>query len=411
MRKQLYAIASILLSVLIFLMGNGLLGTLTPVRAHLNGFSDLVIGIVGSAYYVGFVLGCFAGPRLLARVGHSRSFAIAAGIAAVTPLLQSLFGNEWVWIIVRGLFGFAAANLYMVVESWLNDRASNETRGRIFSAYMTVNFIGLIAGQWLYATGRASSYSLFSLSAIAYALCLIPVSLTRLPPPQTAAIPILRPMRMYHTSPVGVAGCIAVGLANAAIWALVPIYAHDHHLTRGLLAAFMSAFTLGGAIIQVPLGRLSDRMDRRVIIAAVCVAAAAAGVALYIFGAESRTIALTLVAVYGVTVLPLYGLSVAHANDRLPREMFVEASATLLLINAVASVAGPVLAALVMGREGSASLFLYTAVVHVCMAAFTVTRLMTRGAPPEQTRDHFAAVPQQSSPVAAELDPRGAAQG
>ena len=407
MRKQLHSIAAILLSVLFFLMGNGLLGTLTPVRAHLLGFSDIIVGVIGSAYYAGFVIGCFSGPRLLARVGYSRTFAVAASVAAISPLLQSLSANEWVWVAVRGLFGVAAANLYMVIESWLNDRATNETRGRIFSTYMTVTYLAMIAGQWLYSTGRASSYSLFSQSAIIYALCLIPVGLTRLPPPKPGPIPMLRPLRMFRLSPVGVAGCTAVGFANAAIWALAPIYAHDHHLTRSLLAAFMSAFTLGGALIQVPLGRLSDRMDRRILIAGVCVAAAAAGVALYLYGGQSRTLALLLVAVFGVTALPLYGLSVAHANDRLPREMFVEASATLLLINAVASVAGPILGAFVMAREGSAALFLYTAAVHVCLFAFTIMRLFMSPAPREETRDHFEALPQQGSPASTELDPRG----
>ena len=407
MRKQLLSIAAILLSVLIFLMGNGLLGTLTPVRAHILGFSDVVVGLVGSAYYVGFVLGCYSGPRLLARVGYSRTFAVAAGIATVSPLLQSLSNSETVWVLVRGLFGLAAANLYMVIESWLNDRATNETRGRIFSAYMTVTYGAMIAGQWLFSTGRASSYSLFTQSAILYALCLIPVGLTRLPQPRPAPVPMLRPFRLFRVSPVGVAGCIAVGFANSAVWALAPVYAHDNHLTKGLLAAFMSAFTLGGALIQVPMGRLSDHMDRRIVIAGVSIAAACAGAALFLFGGRSHAMALSLVAVFGITALPLYGLSVAHANDRLPREMFVEASATLLLINALASVIGPVLGAFAMDRFGSHALFGYTAVVHVSLAAFAIVRLTMMRAAPEETRDRYEPLAQQGSPTSLELDPRG----
>ncbi|HEX3810735.1 MAG TPA: MFS transporter [Rhizomicrobium sp.] len=407
MRKQLLSIAAILLSVLIFLMGQGLLGTLTPVRAHILGFSDVIVGVIGSAYYAGFVLGCFVGPRLLVRVGYSRTFAVAAGLATVSPLLQSLSTSEFVWISVRGLIGFAAANLYMVIESWLNDRATNETRGRIFSAYMTVTYGAMVAGQWLYSTGRASSYSLFVQSAILYALCLIPVGLTRLPQPKPTPVPVLRPWRLFRISPVGVAGCIAVGFANGAVWSLAPVYAHDNHLTKSLLAAFMSAFTLGGALIQVPMGRLSDHLDRRIVIAGVSVAAACSGIALYLFGAQSHTMALVLVAVFGLTALPLYGLSVAHANDRLPREMFVEASATLLLINALASVIGPVIGAFAMTRFGSPALFAYTAAVHVCLAVFTIVRLTVMRAPPEETRDRFEPLTQQGSPTSLELDPRG----
>jgi MFS family permease len=392
--------------VLIFLIGSGLLGTVTPVRAHLAGFSDLLIGIIGSAYYLGFIGGCFVGPRLIARVGHSRTFAVAAGVAAVTPLMQSLLFSEVSWIVARGVFGFAAASLYMVIESWLNDRATSDTRGRIFAAYMTVNYLGIVLGQSLFMTGHASGYSLFSLSAIFYALCLVPMGLTRLPQPKTAAIPKLQPMKMFRIAPVGVAGCIAVGLANGAVWTLAPIYAHDHHMTKGLLALFMNAFTLGGALIQIPVGRLSDHMDRRHIIAGVSVLAACVGLALAAFGGRGTSYAVIIVGIFGMTALPMYGLSIAHANDRLPREMFVEASATLLLINAVAAAIGPILAALVTDRMGIAWLFVYTAAIHVLLAVFAVARIAVKAPPADETREPFEPMPEAGSAVSIELDPR-----
>jgi MFS family permease len=353
MGKHIYAVAAILLATLIFLTGNGLLGTVTPVRAHLEGFSDLAIGFMGSAYYAGFFIGCFVGPRLLLRVGHSRTFAVAAGLAAATAIAQPLIVNEAVWTVIRAGIGFSAANLYMVIESWLNDRATNETRGRIFASYLTVNYTGLIIGQALLIAGGAQSFSLFNLSAIFYALCLIPMGLTRLPQPRPAPIPQLRPMRLFAVAPVGVMGCIVVGLANGAVWTLAPVYAQAHHLHQGLLAAFMCAFALGGAIVQVPVGRLSDRMDRRIVIAAVALLAAAAGVSLGYFGGTNVARTLILVTVFGMTALPCYGLAVAHTNDRLPRDAFVEASASLLLVNSLASVAGPILAALVTARAGT----------------------------------------------------------
>jgi MFS family permease len=404
---QLFSVGAILLSTLIFLMGNGLTGTLLPVRAHLAGFSDFAIGLMGSAYFVGFIAGCYAGPRLLARVGHSRTLAAAAGLAAAVTLMQSLMVTETAWIVLRGFFGLGAACLFMVIESWLNDRASNETRGRIFALYLLVNFSGLIVGQWFFITGRPSSFTLFSVAAIFYSLCLIPVGLTRLPQPKQVEVPHLRPAKLFRISPVGVAGCVAVGLANSAAWVFLPVYAHDHHLTRGLLAGFMSAFTLGGALVQLPLGRLSDRMDRRLIIAGVAVVAAAIGIAFFLFGGASKSGALAFVAVFGMAMLPVYGLSVAHANDRLPREMFVESSATLLLINAMASVIGPVIAATVTARFGMASLFLYTASVHIGLAIFTLVRIRMAAAAPRGSHEHFEPMPQQSSPTALELDPRG----
>ena len=211
MKSQLSSIAAILLSTLIFLVGNGLLGTLIPVRAHLDGFSTLAIGVIGSAYFAGFVAGCFTGPRWLARVGHIRTFAVCAGIAAAATLLQSMLVSVSAWIAMRALFGFAAANMYMVLESWLNDRAGNDSRGRVFAAYLSVNFGGLLIGQLLFATSRPQSFMLFSLATIFYALCLIPVGLTQSPQPARMPIPVLRPLRLFRISPVGVAGCIAVG--------------------------------------------------------------------------------------------------------------------------------------------------------------------------------------------------------
>jgi MFS family permease len=407
MRKEILSVGAILLSASVFIAGNGLVGTLIPVRAELAGFSTLAIGIIGSAYYLGFVAGCLAGPGLLSRAGHSRCFAAGAGIAAATTLLQSMYFSESVWILTRAGFGFGAAVLYMVIESWLNERAANEARGRIFASYMTVNYGSMIVGQMLFSSNAPTSFTLFNLAAVFYALCLIPVSLTRLAQPERVEVPRLRPLRLYRITPVGVVGCVAVGLANSAVWALAPLFAQDQGLTRTWLAAFMSALTLGGALVQLPLGRLSDRMDRRYVIAAICAASAALGVMLYVFAGAGRLQSLLLIGAFGVTALPFYGLSVAHANDRIPRESFVEVSATLLMLNALAACFGPTLAAIVISRFGDASLFLYTAAIHVAMLVFVIVRVRVRVAWIGETREKFAMLPQQGSPAALELDPRG----
>ena len=407
MRNQLFSIGAILFSAAIFIAGNGLVGTLIPVRASLAGFSIGTLGLIGSAYYIGFVAGCFAGPRLLARVGHSRTFAVCAGIAAATTLLQSIFLSATLWIVMRCAFGFAAAGLYMVIESWLNDRATPDARGRIFATYMTVNYGSLIIGQMLFSSNKPTSFTLFDLTAVFYALCLIPVGLTLLPQPHARTVPTLRPMRLFRTSPVGVIGCIAVGLANSALWAWAPIFAQDHGLNRAWLSTFMSVLTLGGAVVQIPLGRLSDYVDRRLVILGTCVAAAVVGTVLYVFSESGTTNLLILIGLFGITALPFYGLSVAHANDRIPRESFVEASATLLMLNALAACFGPSIAAQVIAFWGSGALFLYTAAIHVAMAVFIVVRLTTRETLIGETKDRFEPMPPQGSPAALELDPRG----
>jgi MFS family permease len=317
-----------------------------------------------------------------------------------------MFVSELVWVLLRGAFGMAAACIYMVIESWLNDRASNENRGRIFSAYLMVNFSAIIAGQMLFATGNPSSFVLFNLSAVFYALCLIPMGLTQLPPPHAAHVPQLRPLRLYFISPVGVVGCIAVGFANSAVWTLAPVFAQAHGLNKGWIAIFMSVFTLGGALIQLPLGRWSDRIDRRVIIAAVCVLAAILGLVLATFGGAHRWTILPLIFVFGTVALPLYGLSVAHTNDRIARQDFVETSATLLLINSMSSVVGPTFAALLMGVAGTAALFLYSAAIHAAMAIFTLVRIAMRDEPADAKREPYEPQPQQATLVTAQFDPR-----
>lgn len=411
MTAQIYSIGAILLSTAFLLLGNGLTNTLVPLRAHLEGFSDLTIGVMGSFYYGGFVLGCILLPRLLARVGHIRTFAVTASLTAATVLVHPLLVSPTVWCLVRAAFGFCAAGVYMVIESWLNDRATNENRGRILSAYVIVNMTAILAGQWFLPLASPRGSALFSIAAVLYAFCVVPVGVTLLPQPVPQAAPRIRVLRLAQSSPVGIAGVITVGLANGAFWALAPVYAIALGFSTKGIALFMSAFVLGGALIQLPLGRFSDKIDRRWIITAVCVGAALAGVALALFGRNSAHLPWLLYVLafaFGSTMLPLYSLSIAHANDRIERTQFLEASATLLMVNGVASAIGPTLAAAVIDVAGMPSLFLYTAAIHTLMVGFTLTRIVVKRRPADEQREHYVAMPQQASGV--ELDPRAPEQ-
>ena len=414
MASQLYSIGAILLSTAFLLLGSGLTNTLVPIRASIEGFSKLEIGAIGSAYYAGFVIGCFVLPKLLARVGHIRTFAVTASLTAATVLIHPIAVSPLVWIIVRALFGFCAAGVYMVIESWLNDRATNENRGRILSAYVFVNLGAIMLGQWLLLVAPPKGPQLFTLAAVLYCLCVVPVGMTLLPQPQPQPAPQLRVRRLLETSPVGMAGVIAVGLANGAFWTLGPVYAISLGFKTTGIAVFMSAFVLGGTLIQLPLGRFSDRFDRRWIIVGVSAAAAIGGVALALLGhweVHSRWLLYSLAFFFGAAMLPLYSLSIAHANDRIERTEFLEASATLLMVNALASVAGPMLAAIVTAMAGMWTLFLYTAAIHVAMVLFTLQRIAVARAPAEESRELFVAVPQQGSATSLELDPRSHEEG
>jgi MFS family permease len=314
------------------------------------------------------------------------------------------------WFADRAAFGFCAASVIMAIESWLNDRATNETRGRILSAYVVVNLTCLTLGQWLLLAAPPMGYQLFSLAAVLYIFCVVPLGLTRLPQPAPQPRPALRVMRLMRMAPVGMAGIVTVGLANAAFWTLAPVYAQSLGFSTFGVALFMSAFIVGGAAIQFPLGRFSDRLDRRWIIAGVCAAASVGGVALALLGrvsADHPYLLYPLALFFGAAMLPLYSLSIAHANDRLVRSEFIEASATLLLVNALASIVGPSLAAFIIAHSAMASLFFYTAAVHLLMAVFTIARITMVRAPSGEMHEHLVALPQMASPNAFELDPRG----
>ena len=409
MASQLFKIGAILLSTVFFLMGNGLVGTLTPVSAHLAGFSHLEIGFMGACYFAGFVAGCVIAPSVLARVGHVRTFAVSAALLAVSVLIQPVSISPTVWFLLRAIAGFCIAGLFMALESWLNDRADNRSRGRLLSFYVMVNLSSLVAGQWLLLIAPPGSFELFSTGAIFYCLCLIPVGLTALPQPHVPETTRLQPLKLFAISPVGAAGCVTVGLANGAFWTLAPVYAQSLGFSTHELALFMSAFIAGGALIQWPLGRISDRHDRRWIMALVCAVAAACGLVLALVGrflVEAPLLFFALVFVLGASMLPLYSLSIAHTNDRLPRAQFVEASAGLLLINAAAAVPGPVIASLITSAAGPHALFLYTALVQAAMAFFAFTRIRMHEPAAIETRDLFEPMAPQTSPAALPLDPR-----
>ena len=392
-------------------MGNGLIGTLTPLRAHIEGFSDLAVGGLGSWYFAGFVAGCFAGPHLLARVGHIRAFAVTASCTAAAVLLQPLLTMPFVWFVLRGLIGFCIAMLYMTVESWLNARADNASRGRILSLYMTVNWCALLASQWLLLLAMPESYQLFTIGAVLYCLCVVPIGLTHLSAPVPQAAPRLDLEQIFRLAPVGAAGCVTVGLANGAFWALAPLYGQALGFSTSELALFLSVFIAGGALAQWPIGRISDGMDRRWIIAATCTAASACGLVLGFLGlvASATNLFYLVTFALGTVMLPLYSLSIAHANDRLPRSQFVQISAGLLLINSAASIPGPLLASFVISVAGPSALFLYTALAHAAMAFYAFTRIQVREPAPAEMRDAFAPAP-QGSPAALPLDPRGPEQ-
>lgn len=405
-RALLAPVAALLAGVALLLLGNGLFLTLVPLRADIEGFSATWIGAIGAAYSVGFVLGCYAVPPLVARVGHIRVYATLAALGAIVPLLHLMALTPVAWVLFRVIIGFCFAGLYMVIESWLNGASTRENRGTIFSTYIFVNLAAITGGQYLILLEEPTGSQLFSLAAILFALAVIPVCLTRAPSPPlpVEARPNLR--KLWRNSPVSVVGCLSNGMANGSIWSLAPVYAKSLGLSLTGIAIFVSVAIIGGAVVQYPLGRLSDRLpDRRWLIAAVCAVAAVAGLILLIASAFSFVIVYIAIFFFGAAAFSLYGFCVAHANDHADPEDFVEISAGLLLMFGAGAVIGPLISSALMEGIGATFLFLFTTVVHGGMAAWTIWRMKRREPVAPEDREHYVPMT-RTSPNIFSFDPR-----
>ncbi|HET7718153.1 MAG TPA: MFS transporter, partial [Bauldia sp.] len=255
-------VTSLLVGVAFLISGHGLQLTLIPLRASIEGWSPFEIGLIGSAYYVGFVAGCLAAPYLILRAGHIRSFAAFVSLCSAVTIFQAVVVAVIPWIVFRLLVGVVFAGLYMVTESWLNDRATNQNRGRIMSAYIAVNFSAITVGQFMVTLAEPTSFILFALASIMVSLSAIPVALTTSAQPAPLPIARLRPRELYAASPVGIVGVTVVGVANGAFWALAAVYAVGEGLGSNEVAIFTGLATIGGALAQWPAGRISDGVDR-----------------------------------------------------------------------------------------------------------------------------------------------------
>jgi MFS family permease len=380
MRTVLSPISALLLAVAILVMGNGLQQTLLPVRASLESFAELQIGLMGSAYYLGFVLGCVRGGRMIQRVGHIRAFTALAAIASAVALIHSLSLDPYVWTVMRAVTGFCFAGLYLVIESWLNERADNANRGFVMAIYTMVNLSVIVVGQMMLTLADPQQFPLFALASILVSLAAVPVALTMSPQPAPLAEARLRPVRLYRISPVGVIGVFLVGVTNGAFWALGPHYAAGLGADTDAIAIFMSIAVLGGALAQWPAGRLSDRFDRRYVIVAGCALGMLTALALAFFGGVGGWVAGLLAFLFGAAALPLYAICAAHAFDFVEPADFVEAASGLLLANGAGSVIGPMIAAAMMEEAGPSALFLCTAIFHLLLIVFAVWRMTRRTA-------------------------------
>jgi MFS family permease len=393
------SIATLLVGTAALYLGNGLLITLLPIRAQFEAFSTTAIGLMGGAFFAGFALGCVIGPPIVKQVGHIRCFAGFAALAAAGTLAYPLMIDPIAWCALRGFTGLCFAVLYMVVESWLNEQSGNENRGRVLSVYIIITNIVTMGGQLMVNLYDPAGPLLFSLVAILVCLSLVPLSLTQTAQPAPVPVARVRIGQLFGLSPSGVAGCLVIGSIEGAFWTLGPVFAQGRGLEVAEVTIFMSAFVLGGTISQWPLGRLSDRIDRRKVIVGCCLGTVCTGLALAFLDLGDGAATFAIAVLHGAFMVPLYALCLAHANDYAPTEALVETSSSLLLVYAVGAILGPLAVAPLMDAFGLGSLFLFMAAVLGALALFALIRMTMRPIAAEEDRVEFVPMPKTTPSV------------
>ncbi len=403
-REQIVSISSLLIGMSMLMIGNSLQGTLIAIRAVGEQFSESSIGIMTSGYFLGFVLGTLVTAYLIERAGHIRGFTALASLASAAALGHIIILDPVAWTIFRAISGFCFAGIYMVIESWLNERASNETRGQVLAAYMFVNLMSLTAGQFLISASDPHGYVLFCVVSILVSIAIIPVSITRTQAPTPQKPKPLPIRRLFSISPLGFIGCLSYGLAMGAFWGLAPVFAGRVGLDTDGIATFMALCILGGGLMQWPMGWLSDRYDRRTVLTIGSFLAGGMAVLVATGGIMKPEFLIYIAFIFGAVSFPLYALSVSHANDYVEADERVVVSGTLLLTYGSGAIIGPILAGPIMAHLGAQGLFYYIGGVFTLVGCYALWRMTRRAAPPLAEQGKFVPTP-GSTHLAGELDP------
>jgi MFS family permease len=362
----------------VLMLGAGLQSTLLGLRATLDGFPTSVTGVIMSCYYVGYVAGTFIAPPLLRQVGHIRVFAALAAIASVAILVQGLFVNPVTWGAMRLVSGVSFAAIYVVAESWLNDRASRSNRGRLLAVYMVVLYVGLGAAQFLLILSDPRTPTPFMLVSVLISLAMVPIVISAQQLPERAGPRKVHLFELYRDSPTGVVGVVVSGLISSIIFSMGPVYARLSGLDTTRVATFMAVSILAAVATQYPVGRLSDRMDRRTVIAGVCTLTMLVAGSIVAFRNIPHALFLALAALFSGFALTLYSLSVSHVNDKLEPAQMVAASSSLLLLNGAAAAVGPTLAGTLMAVFGPTAYFSTLAILSAALAIHDLWRKSRR---------------------------------
>ena len=372
MKTLIAPISSMLAGVALLLLGHGLLNTLLTLRGVAEGYSTGMIGLLMSGYFAGFLIGTWLAPSLIRRIGHIRTFAFYAALAAVAVLVHVLIVNPWVWLVLRVLYGVSLVTLYMVIESWLNAQVSGEKRGQVFALYMAVNLGALAAAQQLLSLDTPMNFTLFALAAILISSALMPITLTRQAQPALPDMPATDLLQLARIAPLPLMAAGISGLTLGGFWGLAPVYASQVGFDAAGVGLLMSITILGGAVLQWPIGLFSDKHDRRVVL--LWVVAIAAVLALVITPILSGSLLLGLMFLWGGLAFSIYSIAVAQMVDQLHPDEILSGSSGLLLANGFGAAFGPVVAGGLMHLFGHIALPLFFAVSLGILAIYSFWR-------------------------------------
>lgn len=384
--RLVLSFTALFLSVVLLQLSSGGIGPLDALSGVQLGFSAQEIGLLGSAHFAGFFVGCWWAPRLMGDVGHARAYAAFTALGTIGILGHVLTENALLWCILRSFQGLCIAGAYTVVEAWLQAKVTNETRGRAMGAYRLTDLGSALVAQLVISVLPPAHYVSYTLLAMVCTAALLPLALTRLPQPGMAAAPRLRPGLAWTTSPLAVAGVLVSALSGASFRMVGPLYGAEVGLAASQIAFFLAAFVAGGALAQLPVGWIADRFDRRHVLIWLSVAAiASCTFTATVTGLSPLGIMLSA-AVFGVTTYPIYSIAAAHAHDHTEDDKRVELSAALMFWYAVGAIAAPWVASVLIETFGPPALFTLIAAGHAVLVVFGLIRMRARPAAEIRTR-------------------------
>lgn len=398
------AVLGIIGGITLLQLANTILSVVLPLHLTLAGYSGTTTGIVTTAYGLGFLAGCVVAHRLIRSVGHIRAFAVLAAVCSVLSMVFAASQQVWVWFTLRLVMGFCQAGLFTVVEGWLSAATPPKARGGVLSFYVVSTKVAIVGGQLLLGRLDTTALAWFDVAGAVFTLSLVPVALTRTAQPPPPRLELLSPRGLYRVAPTAIVGCLCSGLLSSAVIGLTPVYGTRLGLSVKLTVWLLTAIQLGSFFLQWPLGRLSDRVDRRSVIAGCALAVAALSLLIVLAG-DRPLMLLPLFFLWGGSSLTFYAVAVAHASDFADPDQMVGVSSGALLAWASGAALGPSLAAPFLDLVGPKGLFLYAFLVSAGLAAFALYRMTRRAPLPPEAREGFVGLP-ATTPRLADIDPR-----